>query len=323
MVFHYCMQKDLKKIGFPRALMYHRYHTMWHTFFSSLSHKIVVSPPTNKKILNNGVNLSVDESCLAVKIFLGHIDYLKDKVDLIFIPRYYAQHRNERYCVKFLALGDIARNTFPEIEVVDFNVDANKFQTEFVGYMTLGRQLGHSTLDVFKAYHKAFKKQSNWKKEKIEKQNLILDTISKERPKVLLVSRAYITEDAFLGKMVTKHLADLEVDVIFSDLVNGDSARKRSKKISTDLYWSYNKEMLGGIEMYKDSIDGIIFLMAFPCGPDALVVTLCQHKLANIPSASIVMDELQGDAGLKTRLESFVDILKMKKRQNVKNKKKS
>ena len=64
--------------------------------------------------------------------------------------------------------------------------------------------------------------------------------------------------------------------------------------------------------MYKDKVDGIIFLVTFPCGPDALVVNLCQNKIKR-PMITIILDELQGEAGLKTRLESFVDIIKYKK----------
>ena len=89
-----------------------------------------------------------------------------------------------------------------------------------------------------------------------------------------------------------------------------------SERISRDLYWTYNKELLGAIEFYRKKIDGIVFLMVFPCGPDALVVNLCQNKINDLPISVITLDELEGDAGLKTRLESFADILKIKKAKN-------
>jgi predicted nucleotide-binding protein (sugar kinase/HSP70/actin superfamily) len=43
------------------------------------------------------------------------------------------------------------------------------------------------------------------------------------------------------------------------------------------------------------------------------VTELCQRKIKDIPIMTLVLDELQGEAGMKTRLESFVDIIKMKK----------
>ncbi len=74
--------------------------------------------------------------------------------------------------------------------------------------------------------------------------------------------------------------------------------------------------MLMRISIWMARLGGaLIFLMAFPCGPDALMVSLCQHVIEDTPLCVLNMDELQGDAGLKTRLESFVDILRLKKEQ--------
>jgi predicted nucleotide-binding protein (sugar kinase/HSP70/actin superfamily) len=70
---------------------------------------------------------------------------------------------------------------------------------------------------------------------------------------------------------------------------------------------------LGAAEYYKDSVDGIVFLTTFPCGPDALAVSLCQSKMKGIPSIIVSLDELEGRVGLQTRLESFVDVINLKK----------
>ena len=85
------------KIGIPRALLYHKYHKLWQSFFEELGCQTVVSPQTNKKILEKGANLAIDESCLSLKIFLGHVDYLKDKADYIFIPHIVSLHKEKRF----------------------------------------------------------------------------------------------------------------------------------------------------------------------------------------------------------------------------------
>ena len=51
-----------------------------------------MSPKTNRDILNTG-QACVDEACLPVKVFHGHVDYLKDKVDYIFIPKFISLYR--------------------------------------------------------------------------------------------------------------------------------------------------------------------------------------------------------------------------------------
>lgn len=75
------------KIGIPRALLYYKYGDLWENFFNDLDCEIVHSPETNNEILEKGKKLSVDESCLSLKIYMGHVDYLIGKVDYILIPR--------------------------------------------------------------------------------------------------------------------------------------------------------------------------------------------------------------------------------------------
>jgi len=77
---------------------------------------------------------------------------------------------------------------------------------------------------------------------------------------------------------------------------------------------------LGAIAQYAKKINGIIYIAAFPCGPDALSIELYQKKFPQIPSMNLTLDELQSEAGLMTRLESFVDILNLRKKKNAKTK---
>jgi predicted nucleotide-binding protein (sugar kinase/HSP70/actin superfamily) len=60
-------------------------------------------------------------------------------------------------------------------------------------------------------------------------------------------------------------------------------------------------------------VDGIVFVVTFPCGPDSLMAELCQRRTLGVPIVTLVLDELQGEAGLRTRLESFVDIIRAKR----------
>ena len=66
------------RVGIPRALLYYRYYPAWKTFFNALQAEVVLSPETNKEILDAGVRLAV-EACLPVKIYLGHLACLRDR----------------------------------------------------------------------------------------------------------------------------------------------------------------------------------------------------------------------------------------------------
>ena len=71
---------------------------------------------------------------------------------------------------------------------------------------------------------------------------------------------------------------------------------------------------MGGIEKYRNQVDGILLISVYPCGPDALVNELIVQKYSNLPILQLVLDEQDGTAGIETRMESFLDIIDFKKK---------
>ena len=65
--------------------------------------------------------------------------------------------------------------------------------------------------------------------------------------------------------------------------------------------------------MYAKEVDGIILMSAFPCGPDSLVNEMLTRRVHDKPMLQLVMDVQDGEAGMETRLESFIDIIHMKR----------
>ena len=80
------------KVGIPRGMFYFDYYFCGKIFQQSWCGCNYFTK-TNKDILNKGVELCVDEACLPIKIYHGHVDYLKDKVDYIFIPKMTSIHK--------------------------------------------------------------------------------------------------------------------------------------------------------------------------------------------------------------------------------------
>ena len=71
---------DVQVVGIPRAPLFYRFGVLWTTFFESIGRTVVVSDPTDKAIADEGDRLSVDECCLASKIYLGHVASLVDSM---------------------------------------------------------------------------------------------------------------------------------------------------------------------------------------------------------------------------------------------------
>lgn len=307
-------------VGIPRALLYYKYGVLWENFFKNLNVKVMVSPLTNKQILSEGLNRTIDENCLPMKIFLGHVAYLASRVTHLFIPRVASINKGEENCTKLWALYDTAATSFPDVRVIGYNIDKTKgYTSEFLELMKVGFQFSKNPFAIFSAYRRARKAYDDDHLKKLNQQEAVLEK-SKDL-KILVFAHPYIIKDEFIGRQIINFFNREHIGVIFSHIVDHKKAREASLSISKDLYWTYHKELVGSIELNKNRVDGIVYLMAFSCGPDALVVELCKRNINNIPSVLITLDELQSDGGIITRLESFVDIIKFRKKKKLDNKK--
>ncbi len=298
------------KIGIPKALLYYYYKDLWINFFKYLNIDVIESISSNKQILSDGENLAHDEACLSLKLFLGHVKNLKDKCDLILIPRLYSITKNESVCTNFNCLYDLVNNTFDDINILNYNVDLTASEGELLSFLKLGKTLGISYINTYKAYKFAHQKMLEKRLKNENNQQLKL---ASNNLKILLAGHPYNLYDEFLGKPIIDFLKENNVTILYSNCINHNLIESECYKISTDIHWTHNKEVMASINYYQDKVDGIILISAFPCGPDSLANELVKRKVKNIPILTLILESLNSDVGIITRLESFLDILNQKK----------
>ena len=66
----------------------------------------------NKQILRRA-EICVDEACLPVKAFFGHVAYLAGKADALFVPRFVSIEHGAFICPKLMGLPDMIRARVP------------------------------------------------------------------------------------------------------------------------------------------------------------------------------------------------------------------
>lgn len=295
-------------VGIPRSLLYYKYNNLWSVFFNELGIKTILSNKTNKKILEEGCKIAQDEACLALKIYLGHVNELINKVDYILIPRIASIKKKEKLCTNFLLLYDLINNSF-NTKIIHYNIDIDNNLSEENEFINMGISLGKSKKQSKLAYQRAKYKEKELNNIALQQQNAKLFD---NKTKVLLVGHPYNLYDELIGKPIVKFLNDNDIATILSDIYDKKIIEQESKQISSCIYWTYNKELMGSISHYKDYIDGIIIITTFPCGPDSLCNEMITNKIKDIPIITIVIDELNNNSGIITRLESFIDIINMK-----------
>lgn len=297
----------LMKLGLPKSLLYYRYGRMWRSFFEQLGCDVVVSGDTTPQILEEGIRHSVGECCLPVKAFLGHVAWLRGRCDQVFVPRCECLAKNEELCVRFWGLPDIVRATFPELNVLSCNVRGNRPGNLRGCVLRLGRQVGRRPFVALHAMRHARELQH---REDLALQKEQYNLLRQPGVKVLVAAQPYIVHDPLLGGPIAAMIRGQGAIPVFADRCERERCRALSKSLSTDLYWTVNKEVIGAIPLLREKIDGVVLLTAFPCGTDSLVNELVLRRLRDIPVTHIVLDEQQGEAGLQTRIECFLDIVR-------------
>lgn len=292
-------------IGIPRSLFYYRYNTLIKTFLNELDIKYIISEPSTKKTLEEGNKLAPPESCINLKLFLGHIKNLINKCDYILIPRIESLKKDEKICTNFYLLYDLVNNLF-NINILDINIDETHKKTEKNAFIELGLYLGFSYNKTQLAYKKAKNKEQKVQNTLLQKQINILNNNNK---KVLLVGHSYNIYDKLIGTPIINILKNNNIDIVYANIYDKKHIKKEETEISKETYYTINKELLEAISKYKNNINGIIIISAFPCATDSITNELIIRKIKNIPIITIIQDEETSNTGLITRLESFIDII--------------
>ena len=130
-------QNNDKVIGIPRAMSFYHNYPFYYGFFSALGIKIILSDVTTKQTLSCGSALVVTETCLPIKIYVGHILNLLDKgVDRILVPSLQSIAPKIYNCSKIRGLPDLIRNVvkrdFTMIEATLDKSEKNQGLYEFL-----------------------------------------------------------------------------------------------------------------------------------------------------------------------------------------------
>ena len=295
-------------------MLYYKYEKFWTTFFDQAGIEYIISPATTKDIVDRGTALAIDETCLPTKILLGHIDWLLDKCDYVFLPRVEFIYRSQM-CTKFLAQIDLVRNTFREqnIQLLFYNLYKKGPKAEYKAIKKMGKYLRLKKSVIKDAYTKARQAQQYYEMFRSQNQLQILRETKKN--KVLVVAHAYNIGDKFVGEPILRTLRQLNCEPIIAEYFDAYECLHHCPEITTTLPWGYNRHLVGAIAQYHDQVDGIVILTTFPCGPDSMVNEMIVRKVKDLPILTLTMDAQDGTAGLETRLESYVDILNFKKEQ--------
>jgi predicted nucleotide-binding protein (sugar kinase/HSP70/actin superfamily) len=282
------------RVGIPRALSYYQYYPGWKAFFESLGVETVVSPPTNKAIFSAGNSRAVAETCLPVKIFFGHVIYLADKCDYMFVPALRSLGDKAYYCSKFIGLPDMTRALIPECPPV---LDPEK------AHLTYRRGMSDKGITPIQALDE---------RQPGEDKSYLEPDISPGL-RVAVVGHQYVIYDDHINHRLISRLQTMGVRVLTPEMVEQETLDIALKRLGGAPHWSFEADIIGAGEYYLEAkVNGIISVAVFGCGPDSMMIEMVRHRASElrIPFLHLSLDEHTSDGGLLTRLEAFLDMVR-------------
>lgn len=315
------------KVGIPHALLYYQCFTMWKVFFERLGGEVVVSPPTNKSILNLGVARGVQDTCLPVKVFFGHAVFLVDKCDLLFIPAVTSLGKKSYNCSKLIGLPNMAQALIPEAPLIidpEINYDKGRFNL----YRNMYKAGSHFTSNPFKlrkAIKEAWKSVLDYRM-KMSDEGITPFQVIEGKPvpevessslTVAVIGHPYIIYDEYVSHRLISRLHKMKVKVVTPEMISPEELEAATKRMVGTPHWSFEADIIGSGEHYLEAgVDGIITVAAFGCGPDSMMIGMVQHRARElkVPLLPLSLDEHSSEGGLLTRLEAFLDMVERGKK---------
>lgn len=328
----------MARIGIPRSLAYYIYYPFWKTFFETLGHEVIVSSPTTRSILDRGVEEAVNDACIPIKIYHGHVEELLDQADYIFCPRLVSVRKHgdfgtETFCPKFLGLPDLIRLTFPQAPpIIDTRIDLKQGKDQlFKVFEEIGASLDHNHQESRSAYQAAVETDRKFKdllyqeKTPLEAMAVLFDDPHPAKPpvqtpdlRIAVVGYPYAIYDSYINVGLLNILTKHGVKIYTQDMLSDKILNREARELPKSMFWYFsNRAVYGALHyMKRFDIDGIIHVTAFACGPDSMVDRLLEieaRRRGGKPYLPIAIDEHTGEAGVRTRIEAFIDMLRYRR----------
>jgi len=304
------------EIGIPRSLIFYELFPFFYKFLTELGFNPVLSEQTTRKTIELGTEISVADTCLPVKIALGHISSLLNKnINKFFIPSVISMSpKDDNFsrcfvCPYVQTIPYLAKAIFGErIEVfspyVYFDRGRDGVEESLISF---AQQFGKTKKETRRAIVLAKQHQAKIQAQIEAIGRNVLNEI--KDCAFVVCSRPYNGYDLGMNLDLPKKIRDLGIPSIPIDFIPFDYSPLRED--FHNMYWHYGQRILAAAEaIRKNEKLFAVYLSNFSCGPDSFLTRFFREKLGEKPFLFIEIDEHSGDAGFITRCEAFYDSIR-------------
>jgi len=275
-------KKDIS-IGIPANLHLFDELSLWKMFFQLLGVKTLSSENFSRP-LQEGTRLSGAEFCAPMYAMYGHVAWLAERVDYVFLPVFLEsrnksdRNKEENYCyytqfspsVVSLMNDRVRGKTL--VPFLDFKRGSE--QIVKVLYQSLQPVLGEEFRysDIKNAYYRAVQL---FEIQKIKLKELYLNKIDrKDGIRVVLLGRPYLVLSKSLNKGIPEVFGSMGVPVFYQDMVPYEQKDVLDIDYVLKAFpWYFASKILEVTRMIvKTNNVYPVFITAFKCAPDSFVL---------------------------------------------------
>lgn len=306
-------------VGLPLALNMYELLPFWHTFFSALGYRVVISPTSSRELYIQGQgSIPSDTVCFPAKLVHGHIDALvKAKVDRIFYP-----------CMSYNVNEGKGDNHFncpivayyPEVIAANQDLEGVPFIHDFMSLdnpphlvkrLTSILSLPHH--EVKKAVSAAYNELARYRALIVEKgEEICRDARQCGKPIIVLAGRPYHV-DPEINHSLDRLIISLGAAIISEDSVSGKMPKSTDNVLDQ---WTYHARLYDAARFVAKEKDmNLVQMVSFGCGLDAVTTDEVKEILrANDKIyTQIKIDEITNMGAVKIRMRSLFAALEMRK----------
>ena len=317
-------------VGIPRVLNMYENYPFWFTFFTKLGYRVIVSPVSNRKIYELGIESIPSESeCYPAKLAHGHVSWLiNQKVDFIFYPALFYERNefedaNNHYnCPIVTSYSENIKNNVEEIgggEAILRNpfMSFRDLKTVTEALVKEFKELPET--EIMEAARLAWEEQDVARKDMMKKGEEVLAYLQETGKRgIVLAGRPYHI-DPEINHGIPELITSYDIAVLTEDSISHLAKPERPLIVSDQ--WMYHSRLYAAASYVKtvENLD-LIQLNSFGCGLDAVTTDQVNDILSGSDKiyTCLKIDEVNNLGAARIRIRSLLSAIRVREKQNKK-----
>ncbi|WP_339826238.1 acyl-CoA dehydratase activase-related protein [Paenibacillus sp. FSL R7-0163] len=316
-------------VGIPRTMNMFENYPFWHTFFTKLGYRVILSPKSSKKLFESGMDTIPSESiCYPAKMAHGHVQSLIGKgVDFIFYPAVVYEKKedeaadNHFNCPVVASYPEVIRNNMDGLKDNGIKLVSPFLTFDDISALTKGLVKTFTSIprdEITSAVQAGLTEADNAKSDVRTKGEETLVYLADTGTKGILLCGHPYHADPEINHGIADMITGMGLAVLTEDSVchldhsEGDVAVVNQ--------WTYHARMYRAARLAAVRSDlELVQLTSFGCGIDAITCDAVQDIMErhNKVYTLIKIDEISNLGAARIRLRSLLAAMREREKGKV------